>query len=508
MQWPVTTINCDAFQRGLNESITQSLTILLNLYLRCLQWSGLPFFVLPEIVLIDCIDPKQKKYKLGLRINTINYLNPIIDEIAFQKALKIMYWIGKYPPSLISRQKLHHFIQASVIPSLATYIPAGHSTVPVLRVAHELGIPFLHLGLGVYQLGWGSRAKRLMYSASQSDSALGLRLSRNKVATAQLLKQYGLPAPQQSLVNSRDELVQAMASLNYPLVSKPIDGARGEGVTVDITCLEELQTAYDLASEVGKSTQILLEKQVEGICHRIFISAGKMLYAVMRGPIAIVGDGKRTIAKLIESEQSKQSELPFGISMKIPDLDSLTLKELIRQGLKTQDIPSLGQVVNLRRIESTEWGGMDTDVTELIHPANVHISILAAQALGLDMAGVDVISTDISKPWYETGAVINEVNFSPLLGGAEISRSYLQKFFKQFILKDGKIPIETYDSISQAQIRYEQLLSKGLRVYLVLSNQVLGPDRQKCHSTHKETLKQAEALLYRLDVDVIVIATL
>ena len=85
-------------------------------------------------------------------------------------------------------------------------------------------------------------------------------------------------------------------------------------------------------------------------------------------------------------------------------------------------IPDPGTWVALRRIESTDWGGVDEEVTALIHPDNLKAALMATELFGLDMAGIDIISTDISRPWFETGAVINEVNFAPLLGGAEISR--------------------------------------------------------------------------------------
>lgn len=502
--WPDLLV--DSSDAGIvNDRITQSLSIFLTLYLRCLQWSGLPIFDLPKILELKAIELAQEKYKLTLSVNAVDHLNPIIDEIAFQKALTMMRMIHQFSPTVINRQKLHHFIDTSVIPALSKYIPAGRSTVPVLRVAHELGIPFRHLGLGVYQLGWGSRAKRLMYSVSDCDSAIGQRLSRNKVATAELLKRCGLPIPQQSVVNAREQLSGVMSHLSYPVVCKPIDGARGEGVTIDINNFSQLENAYDHASNVGKNEQVLFENQVPGVCHRIFVTAGKMLYAVLRGPVAIVGDGKQSITELIYSEQLKQAQLPWGTGIQIPNLDQLSLRVLRDQGFQPKDVPSCGRSVALRKIESTQWGGIDTDVTKCIHPANVDIAIRAAQVLGLDMAGVDIISTDISRPWYETGAVINEVNFSPLLGGAEISRSYLKKFFEQFIIADGKIPVQTYALSSQARQGFELLLSQGLRAYLINGHGVFGPNHQVCHLIHVEMQSQLDALLCRLDVDAIVI---
>src|SRR5690606_24429942 len=92
--------------------------------------------------------------------------------------------------------------------------------------------------------------------------------------------------------------------------------------------------------------------------------------------------------------------------------------ELARAGLTLDSVPAAGAWAWLRRIESTEWGGVDEDFSTTLHPDNAAIAIRAAELFGLDIAGVDIISTDITRPWHENGAIINEVNSSPLLGAS------------------------------------------------------------------------------------------
>jgi cyanophycin synthetase len=107
--------------------------------------------------------------------------------------------------------------------------------------------------------------------------------------------------------------------------------------------------------------------------------------------------------------------------------------------------------VHLRDIESTQWGGWDEEVTDQLHPDNLAIALQAAQLLGLSVAGVDVISQDITVPWHQNGAIVNEVNHAPLLGGGEISRRYIPEFLRGLMQGDGRIPTEVFVGGAQAR---------------------------------------------------------
>ena len=93
-------------------------------------------------------------------------------------------------------------------------------------------------------------------------------------------------------------------------------------------------------------------------------------------------------------------------------------------------------------MESTQWGGYFKDVTELIHPDNIDIALQATKLFGLHVAGVDIISPDITKPWYENGAIINEVNLSPAYGDEEISNSTISTYLNDSINGNGRIPVK------------------------------------------------------------------
>jgi hypothetical protein len=103
------------------------------------------------------------------------------------------------------------------------------------------------------------------------------------------------------------------------------------------------------------------------------------------------------------------------------------------------------------------------------------------------------------------GAVINEVNFSPLLGGAQISRSYLRQFFGRFIQGDGKIPIEEYSDSELARQRHHELNKKNVRCFLLNQTHTLDASSQLYPMIHQDLLSRLRALIYRTDIDALVI---
>ncbi|HEU0051732.1 MAG TPA: Mur ligase family protein, partial [Longimicrobium sp.] len=82
-------------------------------------------------------------------------------------------------------------------------------------------------------------------------------------------------------------------------------------------------------------------------------------------------------------------------------------------GLSLAHVPAAGERVLLRATANLSTGGTSIDRTDEIHPDNVTACEMAANIVGLDIAGIDVLSTDISVPFRENGAVIIEVNAAP-----------------------------------------------------------------------------------------------
>ena len=470
------------------------------------QQCRLPVFDTPKVVSIEKSSANPNAYTLNFEIWSDQYLPRLVYRQAVRMARELCDWIAQTPPTPDNTQRLFKTLMDQLITPFSSYTGTGASTIPVLKAAHRLGIPFKHLSTGIYQIGWGSKARRLDRSSSELDGAIGAKLAQNKVATANVLRQAGLPAPVQMLVATQNEAMDAAQQIGYSVVVKPLDRDRGVGVTLDVSSPEQLAAALDHALASSKVKQAIVERQVPGTCHRLFIANDGLLYAVKRHPMSVSGDGRRTVRQLVDEAVARERQLPPWLRSGLAPLDELAFAELARAGLSADSVPDKGAMVMLRRSESTQWGGIDEDMTAVVHPENARVAVQAARVLGLAMAGVDLITTDISVPWFANGAIINEINYAPLLGGAEISRSYLPAFFSAFIDGDGKIPIEVFVTEADALAFQRQQIDLGRRCFYTDATRSRDHTGQEVVMALQTVKQRLRALLLSSDVDAIAIA--
>ena len=471
------------------------------------------FFNLGRLPIFDQIKVKsfvlknaaQHLFSLEVEFVKIDFISLNAYQIPIGISLKIAHWMTQNEFSESNFQQLNKTINDDVIQPMQRFSPGGQSTIPVLKSAHQLGIPYMHLGQGVYQLGWGSRAIRLDRSSNQMDATIGAKLSQNKVSTANILRMSGLPCPLHGIVYGEKDAIKTAKEIGFPIVIKPADQDRGEGVTVGIEDEDTLRRAFGIAQRLSKSKEVIVERHVPGVCHRFFIVGQELLYVVKRRPMGIFGNGVDTISELIEEELNRQYKKPLWDRSKLKPLDNLAIKTLERAGLTVTSIPVSGSFVALRPIESTEWGGVDKDMTAHVHPDNIDVAVRAAQLMNLHIAGVDIISTDICQPWHQNGAIINEVNFAPLLGGAEISRSYLPQYFNLLFDENlGQIPLEIYNDLCQARQRWEGYCEQNLRTYFVSSAGIEDQRGRPVIMPLSDIRQRIKALTCRSNVDAIV----
>ena len=427
---------------------------------------------------------------------------------ALSGAISCAYYLQKNPPDEANLDAQFREIESKLLDEIRKGVVHSSINLRVLHTAYRMGIPFWHLGRGVHQFGWGAAAKLVDRSSSANDSIMSNKLTQLKHVTTSILRDAGLPAPVHGLVSNLAMARKSAERIGWPVVVKPVDLERGEGVRVDVQS-ENLESAVENALELSPRKQILIERQVNGVCHRLFIAGGKLLYAVKRLPMGVYGDGTATIANLVEAKRVTQRIKPAWLRSDYPQLDDLARITLASAGFAETSIPAPGQFVALRRIETTGWGGIDEDVTDLIHPENLRIALAATKLCGLDVAGVDIITEDISKSWVETGAIINEVNFIPSLGGGEISRRHLPEYIERLMGGDGRIPVEVFvgkeEALDAAKAHANALKEKGTAVYITSASQTLGPSGQKFPLAATGLSPRVRALVLNSEVEALAI---
>ncbi|MBE9031678.1 cyanophycin synthetase [filamentous cyanobacterium LEGE 11480] len=290
----------------------------------------------------------------------------------------------------------------------------GPSTEALVREAERREIPWVELPTrGMLQFGYGKYQQRVQASLTSHSSLLGVELACDKESTKQILGDAGVPVPQGTVIYALSDLEDAIDRLGgYPVVLKPLDGNHGRGITIDIPDWEQAEEAYDRAREVSKG--VIVEHYYKGRDHRILVVNHKFVAVAERVPAHVVGNGKDTIAQLVDEENldPRRGEGHDNILTQIK-LDRTTDEMLKRQGYDLDTVLEPDVLCYLRATANLSAGGIAIDRTDEIHPETIWVAERVSRILGLDVAGIDVVTTDISQPMRAVNAVIVEVNAAP-----------------------------------------------------------------------------------------------
>lgn len=292
----------------------------------------------------------------------------------------------------------------------------GPSTETIVKEAQARNIPWLLLSArAMVQLGYGVHQKRIQATLSSFSGILAVELACDKEGTKTILKDGGIPVPRGTVIQYLDELSAAIEEVGgFPIVIKPLDGNHGRGISIDVKTQQEAEEAYDLASAASKTRSVIVERYYKGSDHRILVINGKVAAVAERIPAHVVGDGRSTIEELIEitNQDPNRGDGHANVLTKIT-IDKTALNVLEKQGYELTSILPQGAIAYLRATANLSTGGIAVDRTDEIHPENVWIAQRVAKLIGLDIAGIDVVTDDIRKPLKEVDGVIVEVNAAP-----------------------------------------------------------------------------------------------
>ena len=287
----------------------------------------------------------------------------------------------------------------------------GPSTAAIVAAATERGIPHIRLNDGnLVQLGYGASQRRIWTAETDLTSAIAEGIAHDKDLTKSLLATCGVPVPEGQIVASAAEAWEAAEDIGLPVVVKPSDGNHGRGVSLELTTRDQIEAAFNVAQRHG--SEVMVERFIRGHEHRLLVVGGRVV-AAARGDVAsVTGDGVHTVTELVETQlntdprRGAQEDFPLGRIN--TEEDGAIALELQRQGLTPDAVPAAGRRVLIQRN-----GNVAIDCTDLVHPEVDHIVSLAARVVGLDIAGIDVVAEDISRPLQAQGGAIVEVNAGP-----------------------------------------------------------------------------------------------
>ena len=295
----------------------------------------------------------------------------------------------------------------------------------MVTMAMKYDIPVRRIWPGTHIFGTGSHARRLSSTMTPYTTAQGVVYAKNKRSTADLLKKSGLPGAEHVTVKTWEDTLAAAHELGYPVVVKPYDRDNGQGVYAGITNDQDLKAAYTEVTEIV--SEFLVERHFDGVGHRFTIHNNQVITITQKHPATVVGDGINTVKYLIENHQSETRRIkrpnnnePFvviGINHVQMTIDHEVEGMLAQQNVTVDSVLKTGESIQLRRRNNASAGGLTRAIDQAtVHPDNKALCLRAARILDLDIAGVDLITPDVTRSWLEVGALICEVNAIPQIG--------------------------------------------------------------------------------------------
>ncbi|MCG8432936.1 MAG: cyanophycin synthetase [Gammaproteobacteria bacterium] len=289
----------------------------------------------------------------------------------------------------------------------------GPSTAALVKAAEERDIPWLRLNrYSLVQFGHGKFQKRIQATVTGETRHIAVEIACDKEETNKILGDLGLPVPQQRLVYSSREAKRAAERIGYPVVVKPLNANHGRGVSINLSKKEQVETAYEKAREHSRT--VIVESYILGFDHRMVVVDGELVAVAKRMPGHVVGDGKHTVEQLVE-EVNKDPRRGVGHEKVLTRLefDHQAERLLKEKGYTPDTVPTEGEIVYLRSTANLSTGGTAADVTDVIHPDNREMAERAIRSIGLDVGGVDFLTTDITESYKKTGGAICEINAAP-----------------------------------------------------------------------------------------------
>lgn len=289
----------------------------------------------------------------------------------------------------------------------------GPSTAAIVDEAVRRGIPVRRLNsYSLVQLGLGKNLRRIQAAMSDGTSAIAVEIAQDKDDTRRVLGNIGLPVPQGDTATTLDRALEVAEEIGFPVLLKPLDASHGRGISGRLDSADAVRQAWPVTSAYGR--RVVVERYVHGRDYRVLVVDGKLAAVAERVPAHVVGDGRSTVRELIAAanRDPRRGKGHTRTLTRLPD-DGVTADYLATRGMTVETVPPAGERVYLRATANLSTGGTSIDRTDEIHPDNVTACEMAAGIVGLDIAGIDVLSPDVSVPFRENGAVIIEVNAAP-----------------------------------------------------------------------------------------------
>ena len=250
---------------------------------------------------------------------------------------------------------------------------------------------------------------------TSKDNYATILIMENKVVTKKVLEDNNIRVPKGEEYTSIEEAkVKSDKFIGKPIVIKPKSTNFGIGISIftEGASKDDMIKAFEIAFENDKT--VLIEEFIKGKEYRFLVIGDKVAGILHRVPANVIGDGKSTIAELVEI---KNQDSLRGKGYKTP-LEKIILDKnaelfLKQRGLDFNYIPKCDEIVYLRENSNISTGGESIDYTDDIPQKFKDIAVKAAKAVKAKICGVDMMIEDYKEE--NSPYAIIELNFNPAI---------------------------------------------------------------------------------------------
>lgn len=281
------------------------------------------------------------------------------------------------------------------------------------RAADDIGATVVNRHGDLLTIVRNGAVARLFRNNTDLDGPVTLRAAGTKPLVHEALRAHALPTPEY-VTYSLDQMHTAFDFLrtHAPCVVKPAAGTgAGAGVTTGIKSRRQFINATIAAA--AHCDELLIEQQIAGRTLRLLYLDGKLLDAVERRPPTVVGNGQSTIAQLVQNANAIRLRNGSNAAQVFLRRDLDMQRTLREQGLNWHAVPEHGRVVRVKTVINDNAAADNVSVIHDVSDEIVAAGRLAAEAFAVRLAGVDVVTPDMTAGLDSSGGVILEINTVP-----------------------------------------------------------------------------------------------
>lgn len=250
------------------------------------------------------------------------------------------------------------------------------------------------------------------YLSSVLNSMLGRSITRHKALTGRFLDLYGVPHPK---TKPFQDLAAAETMLEEfgDVVVKPATGSHGLGVTTGVSSKEGLAAAVKDSLRI--SPQVILQQYVKAEDYRLLFVDYQLSAALLRHKPSVVGDGRHTIAELIDLENERRQsaeKLNGWRALHVFEMSAAEVERIHGRDF-LNSVPSVSERVVLMDKANLSMGASSENITQSVNKDLIESCAGLLRLLGLGLCGIDVLSNDITSSVNDGKSWVIELNSAP-----------------------------------------------------------------------------------------------